>query len=227
VERALRVDPHDAVALETRGLLAAAQHRPTSALRDVLVSALHQPVTGNSMMLRGVMLEQTNSLFLAIRAYADAMATDPRLEAECLFNLGNVHLRLGLWNAAVITYEKVLSIPDAIKSADLFLNMGVALTQLKQFDRARECLKKCLKLSPRNPHARMNLGVVYELKGNLKKALKNFNYAIDSMPLDVDLYAHRGHVFRLMGQYDGALKDFASVLVIDEARREGGGHLVR
>ena len=53
-----------------------------------------------------------------------------------------------------------------------FSDLGYRCLQNKEYDKAEEYLERALEINPDNPYALLNMGVVYEIKGDKNKAIK-------------------------------------------------------
>jgi len=63
-----------------------------------------------------------------------------------------------------------------------FVKLDSASKKTKEYDKAKEYLEKALEINPDNPYALLNMGVVYEMKGNKDKAIKMYEKLIAINP---------------------------------------------
>ncbi|MCM8758660.1 MAG: tetratricopeptide repeat protein [Candidatus Omnitrophica bacterium] len=68
--------------------------------------------------------------------------------------------------------------------------------------------------SPQKARPYLNRGLAFVQKGNIERALEDYNTAIKINPRYVEAYNNRGILFALMKRYDDALKDFNRAIEI-------------
>jgi tetratricopeptide (TPR) repeat protein len=110
--------------------------------------------------------------------------------------------------------------PAAIKTQKKnYLQDAEAALRENRTDEALAALDAALKDDPDNGAAHFWRGRLRAGKGELDKALPDFNAAIRLQPTG-DAYAHRGYVYQKLNQPDDALTDFNEAL-----KREPGNYL--
>lgn len=87
------------------------------------------------------------------------------------------------------------STPDNVQ---VLFNLGIAYSELGQFDEAVIRLKRAVKLDPANAHAWTGIGVAYQRMGKPELALEPAKNAVEANPLDG--VAQRNFGALLMGQ---------------------------
>ena len=88
-------------------------------------------------------------------------------------------------------------------NAQVFYNLGIAYSELGEFDQAIIRLKRAVQLQPEHAHAWTGLGVAYQRMGKAGLALEPFQNAVEAEPGD-------GYVQRNLGGYlagSGQLKE--------------------
>jgi len=88
---------------------------------------------------------------------------DVRELADNVADLANNHV------AAAVETEEL--------SSDEWYNLGVDLEEL-DVGRAPECYRRALKIDPENADAHVNLGRLYQLEGDFRKAKKHYGLAM-------------------------------------------------
>jgi tetratricopeptide (TPR) repeat protein len=73
---------------------------------------------------------------------------------------------------------------DLPDSAEVLYNLGIAYSELKQFDEAIIRLKKAVQLDPTHAHAWTGIGVAYQRMGKREPALEAFERAVATNPED-------------------------------------------
>jgi hypothetical protein len=118
-----------------------------------------------------------------ISLFASTIKTDPS-SVEGHFNLGNALLDRGDWAGAKLEWEKVLEV-DSVHSGAL-TQIGTLLATQGNFQQAEQYYHAALRSNPRNAMAYYNLGKLYQKKGDLRKAIEQYELSLKY--LDV-LYA--------------------------------------
>ncbi|MDQ1639566.1 MAG: hypothetical protein QOF62_2905 [Pyrinomonadaceae bacterium] len=162
----------------------------TRSLRDALSHVTQSPEAGNDRQDKIAI-----GYFYLARAFADQGNYD---QAKANFiealkhnpNHGAAHLHLGY----------------------IYHFFGDDDSANKEFDRAIELYGALIASNPKNTDAYNDRGSAYSNRGNLEKALEDYNQVIQSQPSDARAYArafnNRGFVFYKQGNTNRALEDF-------------------
>lgn len=89
---------------------------------------------------------------------------------------------------------------------------AIELCQKREFDLGMLALKKALALDPSNPVVLTNRGVVWFLKGQVKKALGDFSRALRRDPELAGAYYNRAQAHEFLGHLAPAIADYTRVL---------------
>lgn len=82
-----------------------------------------------------------------------------------------------------------------------------------KYDKAIKAANEAITLSPRNSYqAYINRGIAYDGKNELKKAIADYNFAIQLKPYDADSYFYRGRSFYGEKKYKRAIYDYDRVI---------------
>ena len=103
--------------------------------------------------------EQISEIFL--------MTAENELEHAKLF-----YKLVGNNTKALNFYNKILTL-DA-KNTDAYFNKGLILASQKNYDECIQCFEKVIELSPDYPYAYYSLGLAYEQKEDIDKALEYY-----------------------------------------------------
>jgi len=109
--------------------------------------------------------------------------------------------------------EKIKQYNEAVKglSAVDWLEKGKSFLNAKKYDDAIKAYDKAIELDPEPDNAAgayFGRGVVYNMKGQLDRAIEDFNKAIELYPDYAHVYVSRGYVYSRKGQYDKAIMNF-------------------
>ena len=128
----------------------------------------------------------------------------------------------GQWEECVRTSTEFLnmeqqnvSIPAKLKVAVL-LNRAAAYRETRLFDPALDDLSTALKVATNN-HASIycERGIVFLGKGEIDRAIADFNAALELDPKHAIAYNNRGAAYAEKGEYDRAISDYNKAIEID------------
>jgi tetratricopeptide (TPR) repeat protein len=83
-----------------------------------------------------------------------------------------------------LPYLESLAKTDGNNNAEVFYNLGIAYSELSQFDEALIRLKRAVQLDPGYAHAWTGIGVAYQRMGKREQALEPMQKAVDVDPKD-------------------------------------------
>ena len=98
------------------------------------------------------------------------------------------------------------------KQGQIFLNKGISLIQMREFNSAAKELLEAEKYSPGDPKIHYYLGIAYHGKGLRNYAFKEFKKAISLKEDYSEAYNYLGTLYMEMEQWDLALKEFDRAL---------------
>ena len=100
------------------------------------------------------------------------------------------------------------------KYAFAYSSRGVALLDLREFDRAMADCNQAISLNPKMAPGYNCRGLAWRAKGDLDRALADCNEAIKLAPKYYSAYNCRGLVFGSLGDHDRAIADFTEAITI-------------
>jgi tetratricopeptide (TPR) repeat protein len=121
------------------------------------------------------------------------------------------------------TYTDVVSLLNQALSIDstyqlAYTNKITVLMNAEQYGKAIHLLRKLIKKRPHETHAKIQIGIAYELRGNtaksqqyLKRALGDYSRQIDAQPDSLNLFLDRAFVKLLLGRKKEAIKEIDSL----------------
>lgn len=101
------------------------------------------------------------------------------------------------------------------QSAVQYKEQGNEYLKFNNFDKAIECYKKAINLSPEYADAYFNLGKAYKLKKDYPSSISALEKAKNLSPNDSEIIIVLGETYKQNGQYYAAIKSFEEALVMD------------
>lgn len=93
--------------------------------------------------------------------------------------------------------------------ADIFVDRGIAYSDLRQPERAVADYSAAIRLQPRYPEAYYDRALAYQEIGDVSHALRDYGYAIQQAPKNSEAYFRRGLVYLDKFRFDDAIADFS------------------
>jgi len=101
------------------------------------------------------------------------------------------------------------------------------LIQNNKLEQAEKSLKKAAQRNKSNPEVRYLLGAVYEKKGQYRKAIRAFRYAIHLQPQYLDAVKGWARVELAQGHEEASLAPFANVILLEPGNLEASYQTAR
>ncbi len=175
----------------------------TAALGELLKAEklnADDPILHNDLGLVYMAKEKTD---LAVVHFQKAVKLNPDYSLA-KNNLGSAFLVMKAWDKAIPVLEAVTA--DMLYATPHYplANLGWAYYNKRQYDKARQYLKKALELKPGFFVAQLNLGRTYLAIGRMNVARSLFEEAAENNPKDPALLLEMGRTYRLLGDYNNA-----------------------
>lgn len=110
--------------------------------------------------------------------------------ADVAINLGGAYILQGKWNKAELVLSRAADLhPDNVM---IWMNLGAAhlghleLAGPQQQARAIRAYERAVAIDPHTPNAHYHLGLIHKDRGELDKAIANFQRALTVNPADSD-----------------------------------------
>jgi len=143
--------------------------------------------------------------------YARTLKRSPH-SAKALYNLGRVYKERGDRAKALLLFDKAIA--ESLGRKPLyFLVRGRLHKDMRDFTRAQQDFETVLRFgpSPMSARAAGELAVVYEMQGNIKKAIETYGVAIGLTRTNKSGYYNSlGLLYKKMGDHERARDDFES-----------------
>ena len=121
----------------------------------------------------GLTLRELNKLIQSEESYKKAIELNPE-QAEYHNNLGVTLNELSKLDESEKSYNKAIKLnPEYI---ECYTNLGITLQELGKLDESEESYKKAIELKPNYAEANYCLSLLYNLRGDLKKGFKLYEW---------------------------------------------------
>ncbi len=165
----------------------------------------HATVTYAMDLLRSGSYEEAKELFLRV---VNSETAHPLVKKYAENDLGIAYWKCGELDKA-IDLMKAMEAKYEYFTADFYTTFGYYYVEAGDYEKARECTEKSLKLDPAHGPAYDNLGQIAYREGNLEDAEMHFRHAMELKDTMVDSKYHLGLIYEEWGEYELAAEYFA------------------
>jgi len=158
---------------------------------------------------------------LAETAFRACVAADPR-RIDAFNNLGLLLLRRYEYGAAATEFRNGLAVSE---SAELLLNLGVAVEHAGHLDEARRCYQRVIEVAPNDSRPHANLGALAAKQGELQDAVACHRKAVALNSDDPWLSFNLGDALEDAGDDDGAVRAYEASISLPCAKNNLAGVL--
>jgi tetratricopeptide (TPR) repeat protein len=153
----------------------------------------------------------------AAKQLETAVANDPNDETAHS-NLVAVYWELQQWDKAEEHYRIAVKLNPATSSHYVF---GLVMLDKKRYPEAAEAFRRALVLNPRDNGANTQLGRVFELQGDLKGAIRQYEVALESDPNSRATNYVLGMALLKQGQGQAAIEHLLKTLQPVDEKTQG------
>ena len=132
---------------------------------------LQQALTYEELINKGDEAYKQQKYEDAVDYYTKAVIFKPE-DKVTMLKIANTYKLLGNNAKAISFYDKLLTLDSA--NTDALFNKGLVLVSQKNYDDAIKCFESIIKLSPDYPYAYYSIGMAYEQKEDIEKALEYY-----------------------------------------------------
>jgi tetratricopeptide (TPR) repeat protein len=211
-ERALQLDPKNALAHGIRGAARAATQDFSRALADFSEVIRLRPGDPDAYSDRGVARMSSQDLDGAIADFNEAIRLDPKDSATFVS-------RAAVWLSRKENAKAIADFDQAIRlnpnNADAYFLRATARGQNGDLDHAIADYTQLIKLDPQVPLAFEARGTAYRHKQEFGRAIADFDAAIRLDPNVAGFYIARGLAWHDQRQNDKAIADLDQALKLD------------
>jgi tetratricopeptide (TPR) repeat protein len=226
-ERALRLNPDDAVASNNYGLALASLGRMEEAVARLRRAVAIKPSYAHGHYNLANALARSGRFDAAISEYRKALDLAPDY-SEAANNLGNALMSAGRMDEALARFRDALRMDPENAEADY--NLGNALSRLDRTREAEKAYGEALRLHPGYAEAHANLGIALARDRRIPEALEHFREAARIDPGNAEAHFNLGNGLLLAGRTTDAAAEFEKAISLrpdypparrglDEARR--------
>ena len=126
---------------------------------------------------------------------------DPRLYVE----IGAIYLENGLFQEALIEYQKAVSIDNSY--FDAHLNSGKVYLELRELEKSERSYQKAFSLKPDSADARLGLFRAYHLQNKLEQAIEVGEEVIKTDPGNLEVHKILKEMYDKKGMKEKVLKE--------------------
>ena len=141
------------------------------------------------------------------------MKNNKSLTIEETFSLAVKNHQVGKIDIAQNLYIKVLEIDP--NHSQTLNNRGTIFTNLKEYQKAKECFEKVIEINPNYASAYNNLGVIFLGLGEIEKAKDCFEKAIELNPNYAEALNNLGNIFKELKENQKAKDCYKKVIEIN------------
>jgi tetratricopeptide (TPR) repeat protein len=208
-DRAIRLNPGQAIAFSNRGVAYARKGNYDWAIQDYDQAIRLNPKHADAFSNRGAAYAHKGDYDRAIENYDQAIRLNPN-HTHAFYNRGNAYRRKGNYDRAIQNYDQAIRLNP--KHAGAFSNRGVAYGRKADYDRAIQNYDQAIRLNPNYINAFYNRGNAYRKKGDYERALPDYDQVIRLNPQHANAYSNRGLVRFHQGQFTAAVPDFSKAV---------------
>ena len=157
--------------------------------------------------MRGNLYKELGDDQLALQDYTKAISLDPS-DAYVLISRGHIYFDQKRYREALIDFNQATLLEPTLAIA--YLGKSQVLAELCDFLGAEQEINKALSMSDTQEFKAMALstrGKLYELKGQYKKALKDYGSAIEILPDYAYAYLKRAKIHERLGEFEDVISN--------------------
>lgn len=152
----------------------------------------------------GTIQRRLGEKYEALISYTAALSRAPR-NVTFLSNRASLYTELGQPENAITDYTSLLWIEE--NNEDILYERGLLYLQIKNFEAAQADFEKIVEINPNTLSGRMGIASLAKLRGEYNEAEKIYNYLLEKIYDNADLYAGRGELYLMMEKYSKAMSD--------------------
>lgn len=186
-----------------------------------LVTAVGILATAYTIFGSLIVFKAPNEIDKRIRKLEELVSQVEESADEAKYQAEIIDAVVNSYNGKMTNYDKLRRISAVIEryplKADAYFQRAFIYDNMKKYDEAIRDYKMGHKYEGVGDASYYSdMGVTYNKKGELSKAISFYSKAIKLTPDDPDIYANRGSCYDDQGKYDLALADYNTAIEIDE-----------
>ncbi|WP_085535892.1 tetratricopeptide repeat protein [Massilibacteroides vaginae] len=146
----------------------------------------------------------------ALFSYSTALSRRPQ-DITLLANRASLYAEMGETDKAIADYNiLLLSEPE---EQNALYNRGILFLQKKDFIAAESDFDKILEVNDKTVYGRLGHAIMEKMRGNYNESERIYNYLINEMPKDWQMYEGRAELYFMMGKNARAKADINKVII--------------
>lgn len=170
-----------------------------------------QAIDPQTVLNKALELQQSGQLQQAAGHYRKYLRLQPG-HAEVWHTLAGLYFQQNKFDAALTALQQ--AVEEAPDSPDFLNDLGGLYLTLKDHDRAADCYRRVLALSPGHHGARYNLSQVLFEQGHAAEAIELLQRLVTDKPDYVEAHYNLGIALHHLGQYQAAIEALERVLAL-------------
>jgi len=158
----------------------------------------------------GKLLLEQGRLHEALECYQQALTTSVVINTSMYIGVGNVLKQMGRIDDAIAMFEKAIAFEE--DNASAHLNLGLALVEKREFDRAKAEFNRVVNDLAARRHALHNLAWIEDLQGNTGEAKAGYEQTLNEFPEYPESNNNLGYLLKNEGRVEEARKYFEAAL---------------
>ena len=211
-DRAIQLDPKNAVAYRGRGVVYGSEGDLNRSVQDLDRAIQLDPKDALSYLQRGIQYGMRGDLGRAITNYDRAIQLDPK-NALFYSSRGGAYLRKPDHDRAIQDFDQAIQLDP--KNGVFYNNRSDAYASKGDYDRAIQDSDQAIQLDPKNAVFYITRGGAYQSKGDHDRAIQDYDQAIQIDPKNALAYAGRGQAYARKGDHDRAIQDFDQAIPLE------------
>ncbi|MBK7303146.1 MAG: tetratricopeptide repeat protein [Saprospiraceae bacterium] len=139
-----------------------------------------------------------------------------KIEYLQLINEGDISLRFGLWEQAILQYGNAIAIDPNF--ADAYMKRAVLLRKMGRLQESLRDYNQAINLNPYSIYLYDQRAKLKILAMDYKGAIDDINQAISINPDNKELVEHRADDYILIGDYKKAITDLDTLIALNYNR---------
>jgi len=210
--QAIRLDPNDAFAYTSRGIVHCDKGDCDLALADHTQAIRLDPNYAMAYNNRGNTYNNKGDFNRAIADLTQAIKLNPNF-VLAYYNRGNAYNNKGDYDRAIADYAQTIKLNPS--HFDAYNNRGIAYDNKGDLNRAIADYTQAIKLNPNLVDAYYNRGNAYVYKGDFNRAIADYTQSIKLDPNYGMAYYNRGITYHSKGDADKAIADFTQTIKLN------------
>jgi len=210
--KAIKLNPQDAIAYTLRGSAYSSLGEHQKAIRDLTRASQLEPQNPIPYRFMGDINNKLANYSRAIKHYDIAIELEPT-SAKLYGNRGISYAAIGNNPRAMQDFDRAIEL--GLNNYEIYNNRGIALYGLGRYSEAIEDFEKSITLNPKLKSAYFFQGNAFSHLGDFRQAVKLFDTVIKLDPKFTEAYNMRGISNNKIGNYKQAIKDFNKLITID------------